>query len=64
MIAERAGGGTCTCSAGASVQQHPEGTRMSARAYHGKAQSVFPSNSSRVACILKLARTMAREAGL
>jgi len=33
----------------AAMQQHPEGTRMSARAYHR---------------ILKLARTMARKAGL
>jgi predicted ATPase with chaperone activity len=46
------------------MQQHPEGTRMSARAYHGKTQSVFLSNSARVARILKLARTMARKAGL
>ena len=37
---------------------------MSARAYHGKTQSVFLSNSSGVALILKLARTMARKAGL
>jgi hypothetical protein len=43
----------------AAMQQHPEGTRMSARAYHGKTQSVFLSNSSGVACILKLARTIA-----
>jgi predicted ATPase with chaperone activity len=36
---------------------------MSARDYHGKTQSVFLSNSSGVARILKLARTIADLAG-
>ena len=53
----------CSPSEPAAMQQHPEGTRMSARAYHGKAQSVFLSNSSGVARILKLARTIADLAG-
>jgi ABC-type branched-subunit amino acid transport system ATPase component len=37
---------------------------MSARAYHRKTQYVFLSNSYGAARILKLARTMARKAGL
>jgi hypothetical protein len=64
LLAERAGSDTCTCSAGASGRQRPGGTRMSVRAYHGKTPCVFLSNASRVACILKLAWTMARKAGL
>jgi magnesium chelatase family protein len=47
----------------AAMQQHPVGTRMSTRAYHRKTLCVFLSNSSGVARILKLARTIADLAG-
>ena len=36
---------------------------MNARAHHGKTRCVFLSNSGGVACILKLARTIADLAG-
>jgi hypothetical protein len=45
----------CSPSEPAAMKQHPEGTRMSARAYHGKTQSVSLGNSGGVARILKLA---------